>query len=182
MQATQVWVALQCAAPVPVQFVSERHCTHALVPGSQYGLGGAHVPLVVQGVPPAASAPPPEPLELASAPPDELPDEAASALPEEEPLPLPLLDAVVASSPAPEPVPDDAPELAPLDPPSGETVLSLPDPPQPIPIAIIKDNEESTLDGFIFSSGTHESEPSLGSECGPSLCASSPGAADRKPD
>ena len=139
VQATQAWVALQCAAPVPVQLVSERHCTHTLVPGSQYGLGGAHVPLVVQGVPPAASAAPSEPpKELASAPPDELPEEE----------PLPLLDAV-ASYPAPEPVPDDAPELAPLDPPSGETVPSLPEPPQPIPIAIIKDTEESTLDGFM---------------------------------
>lgn len=35
VQATQLWLALQCGAPVPMQLVSDRHWTQALLASSQ---------------------------------------------------------------------------------------------------------------------------------------------------
>jgi len=132
VQATQVWLALQCGAPVPMQLVSERHWTHTLVPGSQYGVGRAQVPLFAQEEP------------LASPPP---PDEAASVPPDEEGLPPslgPPLEDVL--EPPPELLPDDPSEPV-VDPPSGsETALLLPEPPHPIPIAMTTEAEASPLE------------------------------------
>src|SRR5258708_39846349 len=111
--------------------MSTRQPTHVLLPGSQSGVGKAHIPASVHDVGGAASDPP-ELLEpVASPAPD---DDPFASLP---PLLLPLpLDEVVASSPPSTP-PDDAPELAP--PPEAPELAppSPPLPPVPLPVVLV---------------------------------------------
>jgi hypothetical protein len=118
VQATQRWLEVQCVRPPVVQFESARHSTQELVDVSQTGVGAAHMPLSVQGMP----AEPPE-LEP-ELPPPELPPELLppELLPESAPEP-----STVASSPLPslaESPPPSAPELlaveSPLVPPEDE--------------------------------------------------------------
>jgi hypothetical protein len=108
-------------------------------------VGAAQVPLVAQEAP------------ASPAEPDELPDAAASGLPDDEPLPpaslgvaLPLED-VLASSPGPALLPDEAPELLP-EPPSGSEIEVLPpEPPHPIPIAMTSEAEANPVETRIES-------------------------------
>ncbi len=78
VQSTQVWVvALQCEAPVPAQFVSERQATHARAAVSQYGVGREHMPSLAHAVAPTAPLDEPAPDD----PPEEPPDATAPPSP-----------------------------------------------------------------------------------------------------
>jgi len=115
VHATQRWLEVQWVRPPVVQFESARHSTQELVDESQTGVGAAHMPLSVHGIPT-------EPPELE---PDPLP---------ELPLPELLPESVLEPSP-PEPTVESSPlpSLAESPPPSAPELLAVESPLLPPP-------------------------------------------------